>query len=127
MCSYVYIYKSSQTRGVCVHSFLLTGKLTLCTFDSISVCFSLSLAFQNAQRLGASQVTQPLTTPVVSVATPSLLTPFSMPTAYNTGESDNIVISQGIRHFAGLHSFERNEHDHVLVHTPVRCLQGVLN
>uniref|UniRef100_A0AAR2LVP4 MADS-box domain-containing protein n=1 Tax=Pygocentrus nattereri TaxID=42514 RepID=A0AAR2LVP4_PYGNA len=38
----------------------------------------------NAQRLGASQVTQPLTTPVVSVATPSLLTPFSMPTAYNT-------------------------------------------
>uniref|UniRef100_A0A8C1EBB0 Myocyte enhancer factor 2d n=1 Tax=Cyprinus carpio carpio TaxID=630221 RepID=A0A8C1EBB0_CYPCA len=38
----------------------------------------------NAQRLGVSQVTQPLTTPVVSVATPSLLTPFSMPTAYNT-------------------------------------------
>ncbi|XP_056089062.1 myocyte-specific enhancer factor 2D isoform X8 [Rhinichthys klamathensis goyatoka] len=38
----------------------------------------------NAQRLGASQVTQPLTTPVVSVATPSLLTPFSMQTAYNT-------------------------------------------
>uniref|UniRef100_A0A671LG69 Myocyte-specific enhancer factor 2D homolog n=1 Tax=Sinocyclocheilus anshuiensis TaxID=1608454 RepID=A0A671LG69_9TELE len=38
----------------------------------------------NAQRLGASQVTQPLTTPVVSVATPSLLNPFSMPTAYNT-------------------------------------------
>ncbi|XP_036395364.1 myocyte-specific enhancer factor 2D isoform X4 [Megalops cyprinoides] len=42
----------------------------------------------NSQRLGASQVTQPLTTPVVSVATPSLLTqglPFSaMPTAYNT-------------------------------------------
>ncbi|XP_028649834.1 myocyte-specific enhancer factor 2D isoform X1 [Erpetoichthys calabaricus] len=41
----------------------------------------------NAQRLGVSQVTQPLTTPVVSVATPSLLTqglPFSaMPTAYN--------------------------------------------
>ncbi|XP_039607008.1 myocyte-specific enhancer factor 2D isoform X1 [Polypterus senegalus] len=41
----------------------------------------------NAQRLGGSQVTQPLTTPVVSVATPSLLTqglPFSaMPTAYN--------------------------------------------
>ncbi|XP_067304631.1 myocyte-specific enhancer factor 2D isoform X5 [Pseudorasbora parva] len=44
----------------------------------------MQLAFQNAQRLGASQVTQPLTTPVVSVATPSLLTPFSMPTAYNT-------------------------------------------
>ncbi|XP_048880844.1 myocyte-specific enhancer factor 2D isoform X1 [Brienomyrus brachyistius] len=42
----------------------------------------------NAQRLGGSQVTQPLTTPVVSVATPSLLSqglPFSaMPTAYNT-------------------------------------------
>ncbi|XP_051574336.1 myocyte-specific enhancer factor 2D-like isoform X10 [Myxocyprinus asiaticus] len=38
----------------------------------------------NAQRLGASQVTQPLTTPVVSVATPSLLTPFSMPTSFNT-------------------------------------------
>ncbi|XP_077070838.1 myocyte-specific enhancer factor 2D isoform X6 [Siphateles boraxobius] len=44
----------------------------------------MQLAFQNAQRLGASQVTQPLTTPVVSVATPSLLTPFSMSTAYNT-------------------------------------------
>ncbi|XP_030636946.1 myocyte-specific enhancer factor 2D [Chanos chanos] len=43
-----------------------------------------SLMQLNAQRLGASQVTQPLTTPVVSVATPSLLTPFSMPTAYNT-------------------------------------------
>ncbi|XP_060777922.1 myocyte-specific enhancer factor 2D isoform X7 [Neoarius graeffei] len=45
---------------------------------------SKSLIQLNAQRLGASQVTQPLTTPVVSVATPSLLTPFSMPTAYNT-------------------------------------------
>ncbi|XP_060726252.1 myocyte-specific enhancer factor 2D isoform X7 [Tachysurus vachellii] len=44
----------------------------------------LELVTENAQRLGASQVTQPLTTPVVSVATPSLLTPFSMPTAYNT-------------------------------------------
>ncbi|KAL2084382.1 hypothetical protein ACEWY4_019900 [Coilia grayii] len=44
----------------------------------------LELVSENAQRLGASQVTQPLTTPVVSVATPSLLTPFSaMPTAYN--------------------------------------------
>lgn len=44
----------------------------------------------NAQRLGASQSTHSLTTPVVSVATPSLLSqglPFSsMPTAYNTGE-----------------------------------------
>uniref|UniRef100_A0A672QKX9 Myocyte-specific enhancer factor 2D homolog n=1 Tax=Sinocyclocheilus grahami TaxID=75366 RepID=A0A672QKX9_SINGR len=44
----------------------------------------LELVSENAQRLGASQVTQPLTTPVVSVATPSLLSPFSMPTAYNT-------------------------------------------
>uniref|UniRef100_A0A3B3SFP2 Myocyte enhancer factor 2D n=2 Tax=Paramormyrops kingsleyae TaxID=1676925 RepID=A0A3B3SFP2_9TELE len=47
-----------------------------------------SLMQLNAQRLGGSQVTQPLTTPVVSVATPSLLSqglPFSaMPTAYNT-------------------------------------------
>ncbi|NXE14716.1 MEF2D factor, partial [Lophotis ruficrista] len=46
---------------------------------------------QNTQRLGVSQATHSLTTPVVSVATPSLLTqglPFSaMPTAYNTGES----------------------------------------
>jgi len=46
---------------------------------------------QNAQRLAAgAQVAQTLTTPVVSVATPSLLAqglPFSaMPTAYNTGE-----------------------------------------
>lgn len=44
----------------------------------------------NAQRLGASQSTHSLTTPVVSVATPSLLSqglPFSsMPTTYNTGE-----------------------------------------
>ncbi|NWH48745.1 MEF2D factor, partial [Fregata magnificens] len=43
---------------------------------------------QNTQRLGVSQATHSLTTPVVSVATPSLLTqglPFSaMPTAYNT-------------------------------------------
>ncbi|KAG7283400.1 hypothetical protein CRUP_000926 [Coryphaenoides rupestris] len=39
----------------------------------------------NGQRLGGSQVLQPLTTPVVSVATPSLLAPFSgMQTAYNT-------------------------------------------
>lgn len=47
--------------------------------------------WQNAQRLAAgAQVAQSLTTPVVSVATPSLLAqglPFSaMPTAYNTGE-----------------------------------------
>ncbi|XP_061461581.1 myocyte-specific enhancer factor 2D isoform X3 [Rhineura floridana] len=43
---------------------------------------------QNTQRLVVSQATHSLTTPVVSVATPSLLTqglPFSaMPTAYNT-------------------------------------------
>ncbi|XP_059196216.1 myocyte-specific enhancer factor 2D isoform X1 [Centropristis striata] len=39
----------------------------------------------NAQRLVGSQVAQSLTTPVVSVATPSLLAPFSgMQTAYNT-------------------------------------------
>ncbi|EFB18484.1 hypothetical protein PANDA_016697, partial [Ailuropoda melanoleuca] len=46
------------------------------------------LDLNNAQRLGASQSTHSLTTPVVSVATPSLLSqglPFSsMPTAYNT-------------------------------------------
>uniref|UniRef100_H3BZ47 Myocyte enhancer factor 2d n=1 Tax=Tetraodon nigroviridis TaxID=99883 RepID=H3BZ47_TETNG len=42
----------------------------------------------NAQRLGGSQVApQTLTTPVVSVATPSLLAPFSsMQTAYNTAD-----------------------------------------
>ncbi|XP_017165055.1 myocyte-specific enhancer factor 2D isoform X6 [Poecilia reticulata] len=45
----------------------------------------LELVSENAQRLGSSQVTQPLTTPVVSVATPSLLAPFpGMQTAYNT-------------------------------------------
>ncbi|XP_057690752.1 myocyte-specific enhancer factor 2D homolog isoform X3 [Corythoichthys intestinalis] len=44
-----------------------------------------SLMQLNAQRLGGSQVSQPLTTPVVSVATPSLLAPFSaMQTGYNT-------------------------------------------
>ncbi|XP_062279169.1 myocyte-specific enhancer factor 2D, partial [Scomber scombrus] len=44
-----------------------------------------SLMQLNAQRLGGSQVGQSLTTPVVSVATPSLLAPFSgMQTAYNT-------------------------------------------
>ncbi|KAM4736691.1 myocyte-specific enhancer factor 2D isoform 3-T4 [Anableps anableps] len=45
----------------------------------------LELVSENAQRLSSSQVTQPLTTPVVSVATPSLLAPFpGMQTAYNT-------------------------------------------
>ncbi|XP_032173993.1 myocyte-specific enhancer factor 2D isoform X2 [Mustela erminea] len=48
------------------------------------------LDLNNAQRLGASQSTHSLTTPVVSVATPSLLSqglPFSsMPTAYNTAD-----------------------------------------
>ncbi|XP_034468312.1 myocyte-specific enhancer factor 2D isoform X5 [Hippoglossus hippoglossus] len=44
-----------------------------------------SLMQLNAQRLGGSQLAQSLTTPVVSVATPSLLAPFSgMQTAYNT-------------------------------------------
>ncbi|XP_072317513.1 myocyte-specific enhancer factor 2D isoform X3 [Eucyclogobius newberryi] len=38
----------------------------------------------NAQRLGGSQVAQSLSTPVVSVATPSLLAPFSGIQAYNT-------------------------------------------
>ncbi|XP_044305026.1 myocyte-specific enhancer factor 2D isoform X8 [Varanus komodoensis] len=46
------------------------------------------LDLQNTQRLAVSQATHSLTTPVVSVTTPSLLTqglPFSaMPTAYNT-------------------------------------------
>ncbi|NXW46395.1 MEF2D factor, partial [Nyctiprogne leucopyga] len=49
---------------------------------------------QNTQRLGVSQATHSLTTPVVSVATPSLLTqglPFSaMPTAYNTEPWDRL-------------------------------------
>ncbi|XP_078789131.1 myocyte-specific enhancer factor 2D isoform X19 [Oryzias latipes] len=44
-----------------------------------------SLMQLNAQRLGGSQVAQSLTTPVVSVATPSLLAPFpGMQTSYNT-------------------------------------------
>lgn len=51
-----------------------------------------------------SQATHSLTTPVVSVATPSLLTqglPFSaMPTAYNTGET-----LPGKREEAGVLSF----------------------
>lgn len=42
-------------------------------------------------------MTQPLTTPVVSVATPSLLTPFSMPTAYNTGKRVTAWIHDGIK------------------------------
>ncbi|XP_078789128.1 myocyte-specific enhancer factor 2D isoform X17 [Oryzias latipes] len=45
----------------------------------------LELVSENAQRLGGSQVAQSLTTPVVSVATPSLLAPFpGMQTSYNT-------------------------------------------
>ncbi|KAK7886956.1 hypothetical protein WMY93_026577 [Mugilogobius chulae] len=44
----------------------------------------LELVSENAQRLGGSQVAQSLTTPVVSVATPSLLAPFSGIQAYNT-------------------------------------------
>ncbi|KAK6471357.1 myocyte-specific enhancer factor 2D-like protein isoform X3 [Huso huso] len=51
----------------------------------------------NAQRLGISQAAQPLTTPVVSVATPSLLTqglPFSaMPTAYTDYQLTSADIS----------------------------------
>ncbi|XP_065101530.1 myocyte-specific enhancer factor 2D isoform X11 [Paramisgurnus dabryanus] len=52
--------------------------------ELVSECVPQLQLILNAQRLCTSQVTQPLTTPVVSVATPSLLTPFSMPTAYNT-------------------------------------------
>ncbi|NXK75842.1 MEF2D factor, partial [Amazona guildingii] len=52
---------------------------------------------QNTQRLGVSQATHSLTTPVVSVATPSLLTqglPFSaMPTAYNTGSNPGAAVT----------------------------------
>ncbi|XP_072317517.1 myocyte-specific enhancer factor 2D isoform X7 [Eucyclogobius newberryi] len=44
----------------------------------------LELVSENAQRLGGSQVAQSLSTPVVSVATPSLLAPFSGIQAYNT-------------------------------------------
>nr|XP_021493421.1 myocyte-specific enhancer factor 2D isoform X7 [Meriones unguiculatus] len=55
------------------------------TEDHLDLSFLLQ---NNAQRLGVSQSTHSLTTPVVSVATPSLLSqglPFSsMPTAYNT-------------------------------------------
>ncbi|MBN3276131.1 MEF2D factor, partial [Polyodon spathula] len=51
----------------------------------------------NAQRLGISQVAQPLTTPMVSVATPSLLTqglPFSAtPTAYTDYQLTSADIS----------------------------------
>ncbi|XP_055019716.1 myocyte-specific enhancer factor 2D isoform X2 [Boleophthalmus pectinirostris] len=43
-----------------------------------------SLIPLNAQRLGGSQMAQSLTTPVVSVATPSLLGPFSGLQPYNT-------------------------------------------
>ncbi|CAB1445871.1 unnamed protein product [Pleuronectes platessa] len=51
--------------------------------DAVSLRHAgLETASDNAQRLGGSQS---LTTPVVSVATPSLLAPFSgMQTAYNT-------------------------------------------
>ncbi|KAF3692374.1 Myocyte-specific enhancer factor 2D -like protein Serum response factor-like protein 1 [Channa argus] len=46
---------------------------------------SKSLMQLSAQRLGGTQVAQPLSTPVVSVTTPSLLAPFSgMQTGYNT-------------------------------------------
>lgn len=59
-----------------------------------------SLPQNNAQRLGVSQSTHSLTTPVVSVATPSLLSqglPFSsMPTAYNTGECAGVRPRLGV-------------------------------
>lgn len=61
---------------------------------SITSCLTkvgLPLSSQTAQRLGGSQVVQSLTTPVVSVATPSLLAPFSgMQTAYNTGKTPRV-------------------------------------
>jgi hypothetical protein len=51
----------------------------------VQASFLCPLSSQNAQRLGGSQGN--LSTPVISVATPSLLAPFSaMQTAYNTGE-----------------------------------------
>lgn len=70
------------------HSSLRTHETLFLASAFIDVCV---LFWQNAQRLAAgAQVAQTLTTPVVSVATPSLLAqglPFSaMPTAYNTGE-----------------------------------------
>lgn len=66
---------------------LFLESLLLLHMPNVQLPLSISLCSQNAQRLGGSQVAQPLTTPVVSVATPSLLAPFSgMQTAYNTGE-----------------------------------------
>ncbi|NXQ46197.1 MEF2D factor, partial [Catharus fuscescens] len=63
---------------------------------------------QNTQRLGVSQATHSLTTPVVSVATPSLLTqglPFSaMPTAYNTAWTKFCVVVE----VEEVPSFEQN-------------------
>ena len=66
-------------------------------------CCAPPLLRQNAQRLAAgAQLAQTLTTPVVSVATPSLLAqgmPFSaMPTAYNTGELEQTKGGQTCTH-----------------------------
>ena len=89
------------------------------------ICYLLTDHFllqNNAQRLGVSQSTHSLTTPVVSVATPSLLSqglPFSsMPTAYNTGEyvgglsCEYLALGQG--------RGQRGDLRRSLGHTPVR-------
>lgn len=69
--------------------------LILSVLLSLTCCGPL---WQNAQRLAAGA--QTLTTPVVSVATPSLLAqglPFSaMPTAYNTGELNTRALAAAI-------------------------------
>lgn len=80
------------------HSSLRTHETFLLVSAVTNVCV---LFWQNAQRLAAgAQVAQTLTTPVVSVATPSLLAqglPFSaMPTAYNTGELNTQALQEKI-------------------------------
>lgn len=70
--------------------------------------------WQNAQRLAAgAQVAQTLTTPVVSIATPSLLAqglPFSaMPTAYNTGEDLCHTDTRLKRFWVNLRSFVHSQ------------------
>lgn len=80
-------FESPHSTGQCAVFAKLTASIHLCLSHVVL------LSSQNAQRLGGSQVPQPLTTPVVSVATPSLLAPFSaMQTAYNTGKKNTIVV-----------------------------------
>ena len=86
--SLIHIFISSMSKSY-VHP--LKDGMLIDSHQHLSHLTSLFLLWQNAQRLAAgAQVAQTLTTPVVSVATPSLLAqglPFSaMPTAYNTGE-----------------------------------------